>query len=291
MQTIDLKHSFRITIESTTIIIENVQHRLVNQNIHTHSHGEQCYEIHYVQHGKGILSLNENTYTLDSGKMFLAGPYIKHAQFPDAESPLDEYYVYFNIKKLPSALNKENSEWNLLISSLVNNPSWFGNDKYNASIIMSELLNTALKKEMGYQTELKGLFLQFLTRLVKNIFPENLIDHENSTDSNHASIHKILELSFSQFDITLDKLSAELFLSQRQTERIIKNIYGKSFSQKKKEARMLAASDLLLSSDKSISEISDVLCFSSIGHFSSQFTKYYGKTPSQYRKPVTLQII
>lgn len=281
MKTIELKHSFKINIESTTIIIENIQHRLIDKNIHTHSHGEQCYEIHYVQRGNGTLSLNNQKHSLEPGKMFMAGPYIKHALTPFSEECLDEYYVYFNIKKTPSPLSKERVEWHTLLSTLINTPAWFGEDKHNAAIIMNELLNSALKKELGYQTELKGLFLQFITRLTRNIMPEDYIN--TSTETNHASIHRVLENSFADFNISLEKIANELYLSPRQTERIIKNIYGKNFQQKKKEARMLAASDFLISSEKSVNEISELLGYSSIGHFSNQFKQYYGKTPSQFR--------
>lgn len=284
MKTIELKHTFKISIESTLVIIENVQHRQIADTIHTHSHGDQCYEIHYIHNGTGTLYLNNEEHKLSAGKMFLAGPFINHAFSPDAASDLDEFYVYFNIKKLPESLNKTDTEWNTLISTLINNPYWYGDDKYNASIIMSELLNTALKKEFGYQTELKSLYLQFLIRLVKNILPESYIKQETKTEAQHTSLHRIIEHAFSKYNITLEQMASDLYLSQRQTERIIKSIYGKSFSQKKKEARMLAASDLLLNSDKSINEISDILLYSSVGHFSNQFSNYYGMTPSQYKK-------
>ena len=284
MKTIELKHSFKISMESTTIIVENVQHRQLTDPIHTHSHGDQCYEIHYIHNGTGTLYLNNEVQKLSVGKMFLAGPFIKHAFSPDTASDLDEFYVYFNIKKLPETLDKMDSEWNTLISALLNNPFWYGEDKYNASVIMNELLNTALKKEFGHQTELKSLFLQFLIRLVKNILPTSYIMQERNTEAQHTSLHRIIENSFSKYNITLEQLASDLYLSQRQTERIVKSIYGKNFSQKKKEARMLAASDFLLSSDKSINEISEILLYSSVGHFSNQFSNYYGITPSQYRK-------
>lgn len=284
MKTLEARHSFQLSIESTKIQIENVQHRLINEPIHSHSHGESCYEIHYINNGNGKLKLDGKTYELTPGKLFVAGPHIKHAQTPDLAASLDEYYVYFNIKKMPSSLSSIDSEWSVILSAIINSPSWFGKDKYNAAFIMKELINTALKKEVGYQAEFKGLFLQFIVRLAKNCLPDKYIKNSNLTTDKSASIHKIIENSFSRFDITLEKIASDLFLSRRQTERIIKGLYGKNFSQKKLEARMLAASDLLISTNMSINQISDKLCYSSMGHFSNQFKQYFGKTPSKYRK-------
>ena len=42
--------------------------------------------------------------------------------------------------------------------------------------------------------------------------------------------------------------------------------------------------ELLQYTDKSISTISEFLCFSSQGHFHTAFKKQFGMTPSEYRK-------
>ncbi|WP_442862488.1 helix-turn-helix domain-containing protein [Bacillus sp. USDA818B3_A] len=49
---------------------------------------------------------------------------------------------------------------------------------------------------------------------------------------------------------------------------------------------MEEAKDLLAFSDKSISEISNYLCFSSQSHFQKVFKDYYAITPQAYRKSV-----
>lgn len=278
----ELKHAFKFNTEDTTIVIENVQHRLIKENIHPHSHGELCYEIHYIQSGEGSLKLDNKHYILSPGALFIAGPYIEHSYKP--KSTLEEYYVYFNIKKLPKQNNNESNEWLKILSLLSSTPAWFGTDRYNISISMNELLNTALKKEFGYQTEFKSLFLQFLLKLIRNILPNDYVNRNTNNENSYVSLHRTIERALAKFDMSLSELSSELYLSQRQTERLIKKLYGKSFSKKKMETRMLAASDLLLSTDKSISEVSDILCYSSIGHFSSQFSAYFGVTPSQYKK-------
>jgi len=57
------------------------------------------------------------------------------------------------------------------------------------------------------------------------------------------------------------------------------------------ECRLREAKSLLRYTDKPLGEISSYLCFSSQSHFQNTFRKYYGVTPSQYRRgeaaPVT----
>ena len=47
--------------------------------------------------------------------------------------------------------------------------------------------------------------------------------------------------------------------------------------------RMEAAENMLLYSDYTLTDISDILCFSSYSHFARTFRKYYGESPKQYR--------
>ena len=60
--------------------------------------------------------------------------------------------------------------------------------------------------------------------------------------------------------------------------------YGKTFQQKKAEARMSAAAILLSDPRKKISEIAESLGYSSAEHFSSAFRRYYDMNPRDYRK-------
>ena len=87
--------------------------------------------------------------------------------------------------------------------------------------------------------------------------------------------------------LTLDKLSARLGLGIRQTERLLKDHYGKTFLQKKTEARMSAASILLQNSGLSITQIAEDTGYSCVEHFSASFKRYYGQSASAYRKELS----
>lgn len=73
-------------------------------------------------------------------------------------------------------------------------------------------------------------------------------------------------------------------MSPRQTQRLLMEFYGKSFQEKKAEARMSAAAILLSDPSKTIASIAEALGYSSAEHFSSAFRKYYHKSPRQYRR-------
>ena len=89
--------------------------------------------------------------------------------------------------------------------------------------------------------------------------------------------------------LSLEDLAKRLGLSTRQTERLLQKQYGKTFLQKKTEARMSAAAILLSNAEYSITSIAEELGYSSIEHFTSAFRNYYDMSPRQYRKELTEQ--
>lgn len=79
----------------------------------------------------------------------------------------------------------------------------------------------------------------------------------------------------------MDTISERIGLSRRQTERLLKEQYGKTFLQKRTEARMSAAL-IQLESKKTINQVAEIVGYSSCEHFTNAFKKFYGKSPWSY---------
>ena len=73
-------------------------------------------------------------------------------------------------------------------------------------------------------------------------------------------------------------------LSERQTQRLLQQNFGKTFSQKLTDARMAAAAQLLEGTDLSVTQIAERSGYSSIEHFSTAFRRRMGCSPREYRK-------
>ena len=85
-------------------------------------------------------------------------------------------------------------------------------------------------------------------------------------------------------DLTLEELASQLGLSPRQTERLLYAQYGKTFRQKKNEAKMSAALLLLEEDGRSITETALSLGYSSPEHFSAAFRRYFGLSPRSWKQ-------
>ena len=87
-----------------------------------------------------------------------------------------------------------------------------------------------------------------------------------------------------QSDITLSTLADALHLSTKQTTRILQKNYKKKLSEIMIEKRLSVAAELLLRTNKTVSEIVEYVNFPSERYFYSQFKKVYGCTPLKYKK-------
>ncbi len=108
----------------------------------------------------------------------------------------------------------------------------------------------------------------------------------NRTESRSIIIEEYFLYEYQS--LSLDVLAAKLNLSTRQTQRLLMEYYGKSFQQKKAEARMSVAAILLSDKTRSITSIAEDLGYSSIEHFSSAFRNFYRTSPREYRKQLDL---
>ena len=138
-------------------------------------------------------------------------------------------------------------------------------------------------RQVGKTTLLKQLIIT-LTRIYRSQRPSKPV-HSPAPALTRAGLMPIIEDAFfyRYRTLTLDDLARLINLSARQTQRLIKQNFGKTFSQKLAEARMAAASQYLLNTDLSVTEISDRAGFSSIEHFSAAFRRVTGMSPRQYR--------
>lgn len=85
-------------------------------------------------------------------------------------------------------------------------------------------------------------------------------------------------------NLSLDALAAEFHLSKFHICRIFKNAFCMTFLQYQFELRLLSASELIKSTDMTISDISNYLGFESPQAMIRLFKKKYGCTPGDYRK-------
>lgn len=201
-----------------------------------------------------------------------------------------EYCIYLKIGRSthPTDSPYEKS----LITLFRQTDFWFGQDTQDIHTLMKQLFSELERRYTGYSVLAETLLKQLIIKLVRNYEGKTEFNTRQASPNLIDNKYLIIEECFlyEYRTLTLEKLSDRLGLGIRQTERLLKDHYGKTFLQKKTEARMSAASILLQNSDISITQIAEDTGYSCVEHFSAAFKRYYGQSASSYRKESVMMV-
>lgn len=283
--------NIRFSLENASFTVLNMVFERFLRIIPKHSHSSRSYEIHYIPRGYGRAVIDGTEYAITPNTLFITGPGIAHEQLPEPSNPMEEYCIYL---KMDVSKKKDLSTPGQIVTRFETTPFWFGQDQENLGVLMQQLFYEMEHKSIGYRQQVESLLQQCIIQLVRNyLLSDRSCKEINVKSTEHTNLYDqkyiILEECFlyEYQNITLSGLADRLGLSTRQTERLLKEHYGKTFLQKKSEARMSAAAILLVTTKKSITEISMELGYSSIEHFSNAFRNYYHVSAGNFRKKNT----
>lgn len=274
--------NIQTTIDNISFHILNIVFERFYRPMPKHSHGNNSYELHFISSGYGIVTVDGKSYDAGPGTLYMTGPHIEHEQVPSKDDPMEEYCIYFKLSKTARKITALETTASIFAETHF----WYGKDSQNLSEIITQIFFELENKYTGYMIQVESLLQQCIVKLVRNYETNRVSDAHFSQTNLVDSKYLIVEESFlyDYESITLESLAARLGLGIRQTERFIKEYYGKTFTQKKTEARMSMAKIFLNDKDISISEIAKRLNYSSVEHFAYAFKKYYGISARDYRK-------
>ncbi len=279
--------NYNFTLEDTLIHVPMISYRHFTEPLPRHSHSKNAFELHYVTAGKGFVVLENQTFPLSPGVLYITGPNIAHEQIPDESESLTEFGLFFLISE-----SESNSP---LADQFIKHDLWLGDAGKEIDALAQAILWEKTNQKPGYRQKIPLLLAELLIEYVRNFISDGKIhDNKLPVPSKKLSVHLLQEentlLVIDEIflcryaDITLEQLADSIGLSTRQAQRLLEKNYNKSFSAMKLEARMAAAETLLRNSSLKITEISNRIGYSSIEHFSNAFKKFYGVSPGQYRK-------
>ncbi len=279
--------NYSFTLEDTLIHVPMISYRHFTEPLPRHSHSKNAFELHYVTAGKGFVVLENQTFPLSPGVLYITGPNIAHEQIPDESESLTEFGLFFLISE-----SESNSP---LADQFIKHDLWLGYAGKEIDALAQAILWEKTNQKPGYRQKIPLLLAELMIECVRNFVSDGKIyDNKLPVPSNKLSVHLLQEentlLVIDEIflcryaDITLEQLADSIGLSTRQAQRLLEKNYNKSFSSMKLEARMAAAETLLRNSSLKITEISNRIGYSSIEHFSNAFKKFYKVSPGQYRK-------
>lgn len=274
------KFHFSFKIGSLKITPIHIRYEQLPPVIAEHVHSNVSYEIHYMHAGRETIAINGVSTRIKPGMIYVAGPGIPHAQYSDPADPVTEYCLYLNCQRVSDRRSHA-------LALFADTPCYVGDDAGGIFTLLNTLLNENRHPDKETAEMSEALIRQIIVMLTR-MYRQKTEDQSNGVvrSSSAMALIPIAEDAFlyQSRDLTLERLSALLNLSVRQTQRFLKTSFGKTFSQKLAEARMASAVQMLTGTDWSITRIGEEIGFSSLESFSTAFKRVMGCSPRQYRK-------
>lgn len=221
-------------------------------------------------------------HTLDSTLPFrdsivIIPPSLDH--FVTFDDALCGYYLYFSIKKTPSAKELQNTELAQVLQQEITALPLTDDE-----IFYTQKINEAVKNRTRLET-LPHLLTLFFFELFSKLLPKQ--EHTSQTQTKYGKYVNTVDLYISQHytaPIRLADLARELYLCPKQVSRILKKAYGCSLPELINRHRLAAACMLLRYTELEIAEIALQVGYEHENYFYTLFRKAYGTTPGEYRK-------
>lgn len=252
-----------------------------------HWHNEM--EIIYVKKGKGTITLDFESYYVESGDIIIVIPGQTHGISRLENYSMEYENIIFNTDMLISKYSDGiDSSYiiPLLNGNLVFNHIITKDDPYYSNISncfdrADKLYSHGFPK--GYEMAVKGYLYEFFYALY-SITEENK-EIKNDTHKNMDKIKDVIKYIEENYrkPISIDEIAAVCNFSSSHFMKYFKKVMGTSFIDYLNEYRLSMASRLLLSSTDSILEIAADCGYENLSYFNRLFKKKYGMTPSAYR--------
>ncbi len=259
-----------------------------------HAHEAHEFEIHFFIEGAGQFQCNRTRYPISHGTLFLTGPREFHSIIPETgpdarPTPLSWYAFLFSFS--PDALPEYAELAERLEYALSSRKTVLSIDA-NFRFQFEDLYQLARSPDRAFRDSARHLLSSFLWRWFGRSTQPDPRAQLSSGHAEKAHVEKALSLMQKQVreNLRVEDIAWKLGLSTEHFIRIFRNQVRMTPGQYFTRLKVEGASGLLMSSDKSVGEISDWFGFENQFHFSRIFRKCTGMSPLEYRKTY-LQVV
>ncbi|MGL6202645.1 MAG: helix-turn-helix domain-containing protein [Lachnospiraceae bacterium] len=245
-----------------------------------HSHAVEL-ELYFVHSGNGYYMVDNHLYTVKEGDMIICNAGILHGDAPAFNNNMRSYccaLTNVRIKDLPD---------NWLVDSkeipVVSCGSFSSNIAHIMELIYMLSLGHDQLNEVCSSTAVSLLLLMNQLLLSRSRHQIRIPDSE--IDAVVAQIKTYLDAHYSQ-NLTLESISKALNMTPSYVSHSFKAEMNISPIHYLLYRRFGEAQSLLMDTELTIAEISDLLGFSNPAHFSAMFKKHVGLSPLQYKQSI-----
>ena len=236
---------------------------------HTHNH----MELFYIVGGKGQFLIQDQLYPVNVNNLVIINPNVTHTEVSLNAQPLE--YIVLGIEGIElNTSDTEDGHFSIL-------------DQFESVEISGCLRNILREMELkntGYEDVCQAYMEILIIRLMRNIALAIPAEPQTiSTNRQCAAIRRYIDLHFKE-PLTLEQLAEEGHMNKYYLSHAFKREYGVSPINYMISKRIEESKYLLAETDLSLSQIAQLLGFSSLSYFSQVFRRTQAVSPMEYRK-------
>lgn len=250
-----------------------------------HSYGPAVrnhYLFHYVISGKGVLSVDKNTfskeYKLHGGMGFLIEPGQINTYFADREDPWEYTWIEFDGLKAKEVLESSGLS--------TDSPIYVPKSEQAGIALKNELLHLSVCKTRSSYHLIGHLFL------IMDALQSGSSSKRKTQNGKRTQFYTNEAITFISsnypFPITVEDMANRLNLDRSYFGKIFKENVGQSPQEFLIRYRTSKAAELLKTTELSVKEISLKVGYPNQLHFSRAFKNIYGQSPRSFRQNTKL---
>ncbi len=249
----------------------------------SYEHAHEYYEFFYLKAGSCRYVTRGRIYHLEAGNMFIVHPGDRHSTSYQGKVPCERIVVYFKRDLIGEGWWKAHTETAEFMDSSCKLS--FG---IKGKAVIERTLRAMLSENNvpdGYTSEILLLFMkQFLIDLVRRGTIMN--DYVRSNDSFGRDIETVTRYISEHYSeaLTLEEMAASINLAPTYFSRKFKSVTGSTFREYIIYIRIRQATQMLLTTDDSVTQIAEKCGFNSGNYFKDCFRRTMGQSPTQFRK-------
>lgn len=236
---------------------------------HTHSHTE----LFFIVSGRGQFLIQDQVFPVDVNNLVIINPNVPHTEDSLNAQPLE--YIVLGIEGVELATS-ENSNGSFCIL-----------DHYESLEISSclrNILREMEQKNRGYEDVCQAYMEILIIRLMRST--SLAVQSEPQVISGNrqcAAVRHYIDMHFKE-SLTLEQLADDAHMSKYYLSHAFKREYGISPINYMISRRIDESKYLLAETDLSMSQIAQLLGFSSLSYFSQVFRRSQNISPKEYRQ-------
>lgn len=238
---------------------------------HTHNH----MEIFFIVSGKGQFVIQDQIFPVNINNLVIINPNVPHTEVSLNAQPLE--YIVLGIEGIELAgSSSSNGQFTIL-------------DHFESADISGCLRNILREMELkntGYEDVCQAYMEILLIRLMRTTFLAVPAEHQTvSANRQCATIRRYIDLHFKEA-LTLEQLAEVGHMNKFYLSHAFKREYNVSPINYMIAKRIDESKYLLAETDLSLSQIAQVLGFSSQSYFSQVFRRTQAVSPKEYRQSI-----